>query len=193
MIIVCSLKDHKEVCERYQNDFLISAIDPGFAPVTPRNVKHHLKLGFDDIEEIKPNNLIHRNLNYVKDDYILNNQILPNKDHIKQIIDFVLKWDLSSPIVIHCWCGVSRSMAIAIFILCKMYPNNINANIKYVRSIAPHANPNKLMISMFEKYLKNEGKIIKALKLFPYTVTYDCETNFAPISIFDISKVEVLK
>ena len=53
MIIVCSLKDHKFVCKKYKNDYLISTIDPGFEPATPKNVKHHLKLGFDDIEEIK--------------------------------------------------------------------------------------------------------------------------------------------
>ena len=68
----------------------------------------------------------------------------------------------------------------------KSEQNNIESNIKYIRSIAPHANPNKLMISMFEKNLNIEGKILNSLKKFPYTVNYDCDTNFAPISIFNI-------
>ena len=38
-----------------------------------------------------------------------------------------------------------------------------------MRSIAPHANPNKLMVSMFEKYLKVEGKINEAFNKYPHT------------------------
>tara|TARA_Y100000590_G_scaffold454223_1_gene600625 strand:+ start:876 stop:1448 length:573 start_codon:yes stop_codon:yes gene_type:complete len=188
MIIVCSLKDHVKVCVDYNINYLISVIDPGFEPKTPNNVDYHLKLGFDDIEEIKSNNFIHRKSGsgaYEKSNS-LESQILPNNYHINKIIDFVSKWDQSSPIAIHCWCGVSRSMATAIYVLCKLRPNNIESNIKYIRSIAPHANPNKLMISMFEKNLNIEGKILNSLKKFPYTVNYDCDTNFAPISIFNI-------
>ena len=95
--------------------------------------------------------------------------------------------------LIHCWCGVSRSMATAIFVLCKINPNNIDSNVKYMRYIAPHANPNRLMVSMFEEYLGIPGKINEALKKYPYTVTYDCETNFAPISIFSTKEIEKYK
>ena len=49
MIIVCSLKDVPEVCESVKPKYLISVIDPGYAPETPKSVQKHLKLGFDDI------------------------------------------------------------------------------------------------------------------------------------------------
>ena len=49
MIIVCSLSDLSNVCESVQPKYLISVIDPGYAPETPKGVKNHLKLGFDDI------------------------------------------------------------------------------------------------------------------------------------------------
>ena len=62
-----------------------------------------------------------------------------------------------------------------------------------MRNIASHANPNKLMISLFEKYLGVKGKINDALKKYPYTVTYDCETNFAPVCIFKINELKKLK
>ena len=153
MIIVCSLKDHVKVCVDYNINYLISVIDPGFEPKTPNNVDYHLKLGFDDIEEI---------------------------------VNFIETWNQTKPIVIHCWCGVSRSMATATFLLCKMNTKNIEKNVRFIRSVAPHANPNKLMISMFEKNLNIEGKILNSLKKFPYTVNYDCDTNFAPISIFNL-------
>ena len=72
-------------------------------------------------------------------------------------------------------------------------PNNTDLNVKYMRHIAPHANPNRLMISMFEEYLGIPEKINEALKKYPYTVTYDCETNFAPISIFSTKEIEKYK
>ena len=187
MIVVCSLKDLDSVCESINPSHVISVIDPGFAPKTPKGVENHLKLGFDDIINIDPNNSIFRlNIDKVP-------QLLPNRDHVDSIIEFTKGWNNSSPIVIHCWCGVSRSMAVAAFILSKINSNNVDSNIRYMRSIAPHANPNKLMISMFEKYLGVEGKINEAFKLYPYTVTYDCETTFAPVTIFDIQELKEFK
>ena len=187
MIIVSSLSDHKNICESVKASHLISVIDPGFQPTTPKVIQKHLKLSFDDIVEINENNKIFRGPS------LFNEQILPNIKHINKIVNFILSWDQSHPIVIHCWCGVSRSMAVAAFILCKINSNNVDSNIRYMRSIAPHANPNKLMISMFEKYLDIEGKINEAFKLYPYTVTYDCETTFAPVTIFDIQELKEFK
>ena len=60
MIIVCSLKDLETVCESVKPSHVISVIDPGYAPETPKGVKHHLKLGFDDIVELTQNNQIFR-------------------------------------------------------------------------------------------------------------------------------------
>ena len=59
-------------------------------------------------------------------------------------------------------------MATATYLMCSIDSSNIDRNIRYIRSIAPHANPNKLMISMFEKNLNIEGKILNSLKKFPY-------------------------
>ena len=84
-------------------------------------------------------------------------------------------------------------MAVAAFILCKINSNNVDVNVRYMRSIAPHANPNKLMITMFEKYLGIDGKINEAFKLYPYTVTYDCEITFAPVTIFKINELKEFK
>ena len=58
MIIVCSLKDLLDVCDSVKPKFLISVIDPGYEPQTPNGVLNHLKLGFDDIDEVSENNSI---------------------------------------------------------------------------------------------------------------------------------------
>ena len=60
MIIVCSLKDLPAVCESVKPIYLISVIDPGYAPDTPKTVLKHLKLGFDDIVSISDEGPLYR-------------------------------------------------------------------------------------------------------------------------------------
>ena len=183
MILVCSLKDLETVCESVQPSHVISVIDPGYAPETPKGVKHHLKLGFDDIIEVKPENQIFR-LNV--ETYP---QLPPNEYHINSIIDFTDTWNPKRPIVIHCWCGVSRSMATATYLMCKKNIKDIDTNIKYIRTIAPHANPNKLLIKLFEEKLNTKGQIAKSFEKYPHTQTYDCSSNFAPITLFNYEEM----
>ena len=131
MIIVCSLNDLPNVCESIQPKYLVSVIDPGYAPETPKGVKNHLKLGFDDIIKVSPDNHIFRlNTEEVP-------QLPPNKSHIDSIEKFTVNWDVSEDIVIHCWCGVSRSMATATYLLCRENKTNIENTIKYIRNLAP--------------------------------------------------------
>ena len=189
MIIVCSLFDLKSVCESVKPSHVISVIDPGYEPKTPTGVQNHLKLGFDDITEVKIDNIIHRNSSTI-DSVLIENQVLPNIDHINKIVEFLSTWDQSKPIVIHCWCGVSRSMATASFLICKLNKQDINRNVRFIRAIAPHANPNKLMIFLFEKYLKIDNKLKEAFEKYPHTINYNCATIFAPVTIFDIKELE---
>ena len=168
MIIVCSLNDLVNVCESVKPKFVISVIDPGYAPQTPNGVKYHLKLGFDDIVKISSENKIFR-LNTV---------------------DFTKNYEDNENIVIHCWCGVSRSMATATYLLCKNNTLTIERNIRYIRNVAPHANPNKLLIKLFEKKLNIKNEISSSYEKFPYTKTYDCSSNFAPVTLFDIKEMK---
>jgi predicted protein tyrosine phosphatase len=184
MIVVCSLKDLETVCENIKPSHVISVIDPGYAPDTPKGVKNHLKLGFDDIIEINTKNHVFRlNRSDVP-------QLPPNKEHTNLIAKFTKDWDKKQPIVIHCWCGVSRSMATATYLMCKEDILNIERNVKYIRSIAPHANPNKLLIQLFEKSLKLKNQISNAYSKFPHTKVYDCSINFAPITIFNFNDMK---
>ena len=53
MIIDGSLAYQKNVWQSVNPSHLISVVDPGYLPKTPNNIQNHLKLGFDDIIEIK--------------------------------------------------------------------------------------------------------------------------------------------
>ena len=46
------------------------------------------------------------------------------------------------------------------------------------------------MLSYFEKILKTEDKISRLFNKYPYLKTYDCEYNFAPVTIFDINAMK---
>ena len=184
MIIVCSLSDLVNVCQSVKPKFVISVIDPGYAPETPNGVKHHLKLGFDDIVKISSDNKIFRQN---KDNIP---QTLPAQNHVDSIIEFTKKYEDNDHIVIHCWCGVSRSMATATYLLCRNNTSTIEQNIKYIRSTAPHANPNKLLIKLFESKLNVKNEISSSFEKFPYTKTYDCSSNFAPVTLFDIKEMK---
>jgi len=81
-------------------------------------------------------------------------------------------------------------MATATYLLCKNNTLTIEKNIKYIRSLAPHANPNKLLIKLFEKKLNVENRITSSYEKFPYTKTYDCSSNFAPVTLFDIKEMK---
>lgn len=187
MIIVCSLKDLETVCESVKPSHLISVIDPGYAPKTPVGINYHLKLGFDDIVEVSENNQIFRlNTKEIP-------QLPPNNNHTESIIKFSNSWNNQYPIVIHCWCGVSRSMAVATYLMCKEDTSDIDRNIRYIRFIAPHANANKVLIKLFEESLKLDNQISFAFDNYPHTKAYDCSVNFAPITIFNINDMKEFK
>ena len=49
------------------------------------------------------------------------------------------------------------------------------------------------MISMFEKHLNSNNNLKNSFKNYPHTITYDCSTNFAPVTIFDIKELDKYK
>ena len=84
-------------------------------------------------------------------------------------------------------------MATATYLLCREDNTNIDRNIRYIRSIAPHANPNKLLIELFEKSLNLKNEISEAFSKYPCTQTYDCSINFAPVTIFNFDDMRLYK
>ena len=44
-------------------------------------------------------------------------------------------------------------------------------------------------VAEFEKKLNIEGEITKSFEKYPYTQTYDCSSNFAPITLFNYEEM----
>ena len=88
----------------------------------------------------------------------------PARQHIDQLLEFSRSWDMSQPFLIHCWAGISRSMASAFTILCdRLGPDHEIEIARAMRQRAPHAQPNRLLVQHADDALGRNGKMIAAL------------------------------
>ena len=46
----------------------------------------------------------------------------PARVHVDRLLAFSRDWDARQPLLIHCWAGISRSMASAYTVLCATAP-----------------------------------------------------------------------
>ncbi|MGX9426824.1 MULTISPECIES: tyrosine phosphatase family protein [Bradyrhizobium] len=107
---------------------------------------NHLRVQVDDITEV------------------MDGFIAPSERHIEQVLNFVRGWDRSAPMVVHCYAGISRSTASAFAAACALNPHRDEAEIaRKIRAASPIASPNRLMVSLADKALGREGRMVRAL------------------------------
>ncbi len=91
--------------------------------------------------------------------------VAPDRGHIGELLGFARDWRRTAPFLVHCWAGVSRSTAAAYIILCDLHGAGYEDRIaKALRLRAPHAHPNRLMISHADELLGREGRMIAAVE-----------------------------
>ena len=145
---VCALRHVPEMVKHTGARHLISAINAHFIPETPTTIpdNRHLKLDMNDIVEAQPD------------------LILPNTGHVAKLLDFVRSWDRQSPILIHCYAGLSRSTAAAFISLCALNPRAPeDAIARTLRRSSDTAVPNRLFVALADKTMRREGRMIAAL------------------------------
>ena len=107
---------------------------------------NHLKVQVDDITED------------------IDGFVAPNDTHIQQVLGFVRGWDRSAPLVVHCYAGISRSTASAFAAACMLNPHRDEISIaRQIRAASPIASPNRLIVSLADKALGREGRMLRAL------------------------------
>src|SRR3978361_1999943 len=108
---------------------------------------NHLKVSMDDIIEH------------------MEGYVAPNDTHITQVLDFVRGWDRSAPLVVHCYAGISRSTASAFAAACMLNPHRDEIAIaRQIRAASPMASPNRFIVSLADKALGREGRMLRALE-----------------------------
>jgi predicted protein tyrosine phosphatase len=116
--------------------------------VRPESVQeaNHLRIQMDDINE-------------PADGFVA-----PSPAHVEQALAFIRKWDRTAPMVIHCYAGISRSTASAFMAACALNPHRDEFSIaRQIRAASPTAYPNRLIVTLADKVLGRNGRMVRAL------------------------------
>ena len=108
--------------------------------------KRHLYLAVSDIIEPTPG------------------QVLPDAAHLDELLGFVRAWDRATPMLIHCFAGVSRSTAAAYLAACALNPGGDEFAIaRAMRAASPTASPNSRLIALADDTLRRQGRMKEAI------------------------------
>ena len=149
MIHVCSLARLHETVEETGARHVVSLIGDEANVVRPQCVapENHLWLRLHDISAP------------------LDGYIIPDEAHVADLIRFVRVWDRSSPLVVHCYMGISRSTASAYASVCALNPRRDEMSIaRALRGASPTATPNIRIVSLADRLLGRQGRMVAAIE-----------------------------
>jgi predicted protein tyrosine phosphatase len=90
---------------------------------------------------------------------------LPGDEHVARLIDFVGAWDRSTPMVVHCFAGISRSTAGAFVAACALNPTRDEQQIAWdIRRASRTARPNARIVSIADRLLQRNGRMVRAVE-----------------------------
>ena len=148
MIYVCSLSRLAETVERSGARHVVTLINEGTPVERPAVVTldNHLRIGINDIAEP------------------MDGMVCPDESVVERLIAFGETWDEASPMIVHCWAGISRSTASAFTLACARSPEADEAQIAWtLRSLAPHAYPNRRIVALADDMLGRGGRMVDAI------------------------------
>jgi predicted protein tyrosine phosphatase len=148
MILVTPLSAIEPTIRRYRPSHMVTLLSPEHMIETPGGIaeERHLKLGLNDVS------------------FAEDSEAPPGEHHIDQLLQFGRGWDARAPMLVHCWAGVSRSMAAAYTLLCdRLGPGSERDIALALRLRAPHAWPNALMVRYADDILARHGRMVDAI------------------------------
>jgi predicted protein tyrosine phosphatase len=149
MIHVCSLARLHQTVENIGARHVVSLIGDEANLVRPAQVlpENHLWLRLHDIS------------------MPLDGYIMAGEEQIADLLRFVKRWDRRAPLVVHCYMGISRSTASAYASVCALNPERSEADIaQSLRKASPTATPNIRIVSLADKLLGRQGRMIAAVE-----------------------------
>jgi len=107
---------------------------------------HHLVLAMDDIS------------------MPLEGYCAPANEHVTELVKFLRGWDRRTPLVMHCYAGISRSTAGAYVAVCALNPHRDESAIATeLRRASPTASPNTRIVELADRLLGRSGRMIRAI------------------------------
>lgn len=91
--------------------------------------------------------------------------IVPARRHVEELISFVEEWDRTSPLVINCFAGISRSTAAAYISVAALSPIRCEEELaQTLRRSSPSATPNLRLIRHADEILGRNGRMVAAIE-----------------------------
>ena len=147
MIVVTPLSALESSIGRYKPSHVVTLLSPEHMIETPNGFapERHLRIGVHDVAD-----------SWASD-------CPPCADHVRTLLEFGRTWPAQEPMIVHCWAGVSRSMAAAYILLCdRLGPGAEERVAQAIRARAPHAWPNSLMVQLADDMLGRENQMVAA-------------------------------
>ena len=95
----------------------------------------------------------------------LDGYIVPDEQHVADLLNFVRGWDRRAPLVMHCYAGISRSTASAFASVCALSPHRDERSIaQALRLASPTATPNIRIVSLADRLLGRGGRMTSAIE-----------------------------
>src|SRR5271170_1123907 len=95
----------------------------------------------------------------------LDGYIVPGETHVAELLEFVRRWDRRAPLVVHCFAGISRSTASAYTAVCALNPHRDERHIaQALRRASPTATPNPRIVSIADRLLDRQGRMVDAVE-----------------------------
>lgn len=146
MIYVCNLREMPDHAATLRPSHLVSLLVQDEQPPTPAGVpagRHH-RVHINDICEPA------------------DGLVCPGEADVAALIGFLGQWGAADPLLIHCYAGISRSMAAAMIALCLDAEGHEAAIARAMRRAAPHAQPNRRIIALADDLLGRDGRLLAA-------------------------------
>ncbi|HET9616836.1 MAG TPA: protein-tyrosine phosphatase family protein [Pseudolabrys sp.] len=149
MIHVCSLARLYATVEETRARHVVTLLRLVDRVQWPRHIvpENHLILSVDDIVDHAEGYTV------------------PAEEHVGRLIDFARAWDRTTPMVVHCFAGISRSTGAAFTAACALNPKRDEAEIaRAIRSASPTAQPNARIVGIADRLLNRNGRMVRAVE-----------------------------
>jgi predicted protein tyrosine phosphatase len=124
---------------------------------------------------IKDVTLVHRPSEIAAENHLLHDRddindhiegyVMPGEQHVGELLAFVRRWDRRTPLVVHCYAGISRSTAGAFVTVCALNPQRDERQIaRALRLASPTAFPNLRIVRLADRMLKRNGRMVDAIE-----------------------------